>query len=299
MSKAWEVLRQAVHSTNNIANQRAPAYKYSARASYDFESSGYRQGMCVDIDPKNTVGCAMKSKSMQWGFIVYIYVGVAAACTLLFYPAHSFLRKVGCCIVGCIAISMPFICILNTNKQLFWRIMCKSMLPWIKLYMCSVETYCLCDLCAWSWRAIAVAPILWSSQLTVFMSDAIYFRRRQRYMIMSLLALFILFRVFLLLGVRFLWFGELTYRTFQFWEINFNNSGTMVAKMLSMILFMCGQLIFKIRHPANLYSLKTSYTVLQNKTWNRLERTKRIERKQSHYDDVRSTEIRLQCTDSS
>ena len=105
---------------------------------------------------------------------------------------------------------------------------------------------------------------------------------------------FIVWRVVLLCGIKFHWFGELEYTTFELWEIRFNNSGTLVAKIISMILFMVGQVIFKLRHPANLYSLKTSYTVLKNSSWMKLDRAKRVEKKEARAEAVHATEIQLQ-----
>ena len=295
MPSGWDILRKAVLSTHNIENNETAAYKYSARAAYDYSAFGHmRQGMCVDIDPHDTVGCGLRSRCSQWTFVLSITMTVVAATILLFSPADTVTRKTFCVLISIIAVSIPLISILSSNRQLLCRIMCKSMLPWVKMYICSVETYCLCSLTSWSWRAFAVAPLLWSSQLTIFISDSIFYRRTQRWMILTLLMTFIVWRVVLLCGIKFHWFGELEYTTFELWEIRFNNSGTLVAKIISMILFMVGQVIFKLRHPANLYSLKTSYTVLKNSSWMKLDRAKRVEKKEARAEAVHATEIQLQ-----
>ena len=57
MPSGWDILRKAVLSTHNIENNETAAYKYSARAAYDYSAFGHmRQGMCVDIDPRHRGG---------------------------------------------------------------------------------------------------------------------------------------------------------------------------------------------------------------------------------------------------
>ena len=288
MSALWKKVKLSIRTISHIAND-APAHKYTARASYSFQDR--QQGLCVDIDRLNTVGMRLfgmrpLGKVLQCFLVFMTYTLVMSSLTLIFSPATTTVRKVSCVTIGICSALLPLVFILDANWNLLKRIMFKTFVPYVKLYFVTIEVLCLCDMCGWSWRAAAVAPLLWSSQLLLFVSDAVFFRKPQRTCVYALLLLFVAWRIVLLCGARFAWFGSVKYHVFTIWGVSFMNSGTLISKMFGMILFMIGQIIFKFRRPANLYSVRTTYTILENCEWNRLERDKRVLRKSSHLAEV-------------
>ena len=53
-----------------------------------------------------------------------------------------------------------------------------------------------------------------------------------------------------------------------------------------MITLLIGQIIFRIRHPDQAYSMRTNYTVRSNREWNNLSRNNRIQKKISLVNNV-------------
>ena len=257
-------------------------HKYSARAAYNFP--GFRQGEVLDIDTKNVLCGRQASETQLWILMATYFFSVAASQILMFEPASTDLRKAACVVVGCIGLILPAVLLTLSNRQLLYRILCRSFMPWIKLYLCAVESYSLCSLCSWRWRAFAITPLLLSSQFNVFIADALFYRNRAHTVV--LLALLIVWRTVLIMCVRFDVYGRLDYSTFEFWGFSFYNSGSFVSKSISLLLFQIGQLIFYVRYKHRLYSIRTSYTVLENKVWNAYERDKRVQRRSTRQDSV-------------
>lgn len=284
----WERVRTSISIIRAMEGGDS-RHKYSARAAYNFP--GFRQGEVLDIDTTNVV-CGKEASAKQlWFLVVLYYVCVIGTQVLMFEPAATWGRKAGCVAVGSIGLLLPFVLLTLANRQLLFRILCRSFMPWIKFYLCAVESYSLCSLCSWRWRAFAITPLLLSSQLNVFIADALFYKNRSH--TVALLVLFILWRIVLITCVRFDVYGRLDYSTFEFWGFSFYNSGSFVSKSISLLLFQVGQLIFYIRYKHRLYSIRTAYTVLENKVWNSFERQKRVQRKSSRQDSVNEVRRKL------
>lgn len=288
MSKFWDNVRTSL-SIIRVMEGGDSRHKYSARAAYNFP--GFSQGEVLNIDPTNVLCGRQTTERQLWILVATYYISVVGTQVLMFEPATTVTRKVSCVTVGCIGLALPFMLLTLSNRQLLFRILCKSFMPWIKFYLCAVESYSLCSLCSWRWRAFAITPLLLSSQLNVFIADALFYRNRAHTVV--LLVLFIIWRIILIVCVRFSVYGELDYSTFEFWGFSFYNSGSFVSKSISLLLFQVGQLIFYIRYKHRLYSIRTSYTVLENKVWNAYERQKRVERRSTRQDSVEEVKKKL------
>ena len=288
MAALWEKVRVSLGVVRHMEGGES-RHMYSARAAYNFP--GFKQGEVLNIDTRNTVSKIQTGNNALWLLVAAYCAAVAATQIILAKPADTTARKVACVVVGSFSLMLPFILIALSNRQLLFRILCRSFMPWVKLYMCAVETYSLCSLCSWNWRAFAT-PLLFTSQLNIFVADALFYRNRKH--MLALLMLFILWRIVLILGVRLEFYGELDYSTFNFLGFNFYNSGSFVSKSLSLLLFQIGQLVFYIRYKHRLYSIRTTYTVLENKVWNNHERRKRVDRKNSKQEDVEEMRRQLE-----
>lgn len=287
MAELWNRVQKSLTVIRRMEHG-AERHHWSARASFSFP--GFRQGEVLNIDTENTVCCTSNNNVLS-ALVCSYYIAVACTQALMFQPATTAILQCGCVVMGIIGFLLPFLLLTLANRQLLHRILCRSFMPWVKLYMCCVETYSLCSLCSWRWRAFAITPLLLSSQQSIFIADALFYRNST--FTVLLLILFIAWRIMLIICVRLQIFGSMEYSTFTFMGFNFYNSGSFVSKSLSLLLFQVGQLVFYLRYRHRLYSIRTAYTVLENLEWNKLERKKRVDRKASHQESVEEVRQRL------
>ena len=99
-------------------------HKYSARAAYNFP--GFRQGEVLDIDTKNVLCGRQASETQLWILMATYFFSVAASQILMFEPASTDLRKAACVVVGCIGLILPAVLLTLSNRQLLYRILCRS-----------------------------------------------------------------------------------------------------------------------------------------------------------------------------
>ena len=252
---------------NSIASFRGGDERYSARASFHFP--GIVSGEVLDIN------VADRLCSLNLYLVVAAFYCVAIPSFLvLLWPASTFVLRVACVSLGGCTILLCFILLLLSNKKLINRILLHSLTPYIKLYLCIVESYSICSLLGWSWRSLVACPMLISSQLCIFISDAVFYRDTRH--TVCLLVLFIAYRVGLIFCVRYSVFGNLQYDVFTFSGFKFFNSGNFVSKSLSLVLFSISQLVFYCKYKRRLFSVRTCYTIMNNREWNDLERKQRL-----------------------
>lgn len=285
MAHLWDRLRSRLHTVQHLNSGDQP-HRYSARASYNFPH--FRQGEVLNIHREHTLGCCGSVSNSKSFLIVFSYLILICITQLIMtVEVETLLQKTVCAGLGSLGILLPVFLLLLSNKKLLRRIMLRSFMPWVKLYIASVESYALCSLCGWRWRAAAITPLLLSTQLTVFISDALFYTDRRP--TLCLLLIFISWRTVLICCIRMNIYDKMDYSFFQFWGFQFFNSGTFVSKSLAILLFHFGQLLFYCKYKHRLFSVKTSYTVLQNKEWNKLERQKRVERRETRQNEVTET----------
>lgn len=259
----WNKVKNQLHT---IASFKGGDVKYSARAAFHFPD--FTSGEVLDIVP--TARCGYHPSAL----VVLFYVITIASFVVTLFPARTVFLRVCCVVVGSLSVFFLLVLLLSSNKKLLYRILMRSVTPYVKLYLTAVEAYCLCSLLGWEWRCVASIPTIILSQFSVFVADAVFYKNT-RYTV-ALLVLFILYRIGIIACVRYSIFGELHYSVFTFAGFRFYNSGNLVSKSLSLLLFQVGQLIFYLRYKHRLFSVRTTYTILSNREWNALERKQRL-----------------------
>ena len=95
----------------------------------------------------------------------------------------------------------------------------------------------------------------------------------------------ILWKVICILALRFGLYPDLKPRIMFTIMTNPNfflhNASVYTQKTSSMIALLIGQIVFRVRHPEQAYSMRTNYTVKSNREWNELARKNRIQKKAS------------------
>ena len=281
-------MRKQLHIISGFRNGENPSC-YSARASFHYPQ--FSSGEVLNINTDHTLLFSNGNVKCCCAVLSF-YFNIISSFGLLFQPATTFFHRFFCVATGLGAIGNVLTLLSIANRKLIKRILVRSLTPYVKLYLALVESYSLCSLLGWRWRCCIVVPILISTQISVFISDAVFYRDR-RYSL-SMIVLFILYRIALIVSVRFALFGSLYYRVFRFSGFDFYNSGNFVSKSLSLVLFQVGQLIFFVRYKHRLFSIRTSYTILSNKKWSDLDRRKRVSLQEEKENDVLITIERLQ-----
>ena len=281
-------MRRQLHTISGFRNGENPSC-YSARASFHYPE--FSSGEVLNINTDHTFLFA-NGNVKCFCAVLSFYFNIISSFGLLFQPATTFLHQFFCVATGIGAIGNILTLLSIANRKLIKRILVRSLTPYVKLYLAIVESYSLCSLLGWRWRCCIVVPILISTQISVFVSDAVFYRDR-RYSL-CMIVLFILYRIALIVSVRFALFGSLYYRVFRFSGFDFYNSGNFVSKSLSLVLFQVGQLFFYMRYKHRLFSIRTSYTILSNKKWSDLDRRKRLSLQEEKENEVMMTIERLQ-----
>lgn len=285
MSKHWAKLRALIKSGSFFQHGHSP-YNYSARASFQY--SDFKQGVVLDIDRRKTLSGIYLDDRGAIAFLLSLTALHVGCGYLLLNEPKTDAEKTACASLALLTLFLYFVFIAVSNRQLLFRILCRSSIAYVKLYMCIIETFALVSMLNWKFRALCVAPLLLSSQFTVFTSDSVFYHFQKKTYTITLIVIFLAFRIYLLVSVRYHTI-DTTQTYFTIASINFFNTGTFFSKSLSLSLFLVAQLIFHMRHPRQLFAIRTCYTVMQNREWFLYDREKRVKRKETLTDCVRST----------
>ena len=167
------------------------------------------------------------------------------------------------------------------------------MLPYIQLYVSVTETWAFCDLCDWDTRIYIAAPSMLFNQIMIINSDAVYFRPQNKKIILAQVVVSILWKVICVAALRFGLYPNMNPRIMFtiMTKPNFflHNASVYTQKTSSMIALLIGQILFRVRHPEQAYSMRTNYTVKSNREWNELARKNRIQKKASLRYNVEET----------
>ena len=130
------------------------------------------------------------------------------------------------------------------------------------------------------------------NQIMIINSDAVYFRPQNKKIILAQVVVSILWKVICVAALRFGLYPNMTPRI-MFTIMTKPNFLTqcisIYSKTSSMIALLVGQIIFRVRHPEQAYSMRTNYTVKSNREWNELARKNRIQKKASLKYNVEET----------
>jgi len=304
--KRWKLASHKVQNVSHWKNEESTTSAYTAKAAYNiiihpniYES----KGQCIDIDQKKTVieliGGEKTSIFCLKYSVNYFTRYIPIFINLFFYIVGFFLlcsntSTNNANFIGLVWLTVPIQNLLIANRDILWRIWRKSMLPYIQLYLSLIETYSFCDLCNWDNRICIVAPPLLFNQILIINSDAVFFKKENKKIIVIQIIASVIWKLGLVYALRVGLFENL-YPKDMFVvmikpiTISLTNISVFTGKMFSMIFLLLGQIYFRLKNVEQLYSLRTHYTVKPNKEWNSLNRQNRISKHQSLEEGVFKT----------
>jgi hypothetical protein len=304
MSHMWKIIR----SSQTFYNYGQDLSLFTARASYIdvINEKRFTRGVILDIDRKDTVAraccgprcgnaCQTTRCSIAFFHIVNV-VGMASSIMTLNGFGYIWLS---------ICIAVVWLCgpvhlILNANRKIIHRQLRYSGQPWFQLYLSSVQTFALMHLFDYNvGKLLLVVPPLLTSLISLTISDGVYILERERSSQIIDVLVALLWQVILLCGVRYNLFDGMVARgmikTMEQGggDVLFQNSSMFCGKAASIIVMLLSQIIFRIRHPEQAFSLRGHYSILSNKEWSKKEARHRIYRRATLERDVRSTKESL------
>ena len=304
MADKWKRARDHISDITHWERYGEPLTRYTAKSSFAYVRKNkqlHKRGTVADIDRRDTVAhkcCGEKVAKQLWkcshGRNRYLlpccHIATMGFASLLL---TDLLPIAATYPVGVLWIILPIYIILNANLAVLERIWRRSVLPWLQIYISSVEAFAFCDLCNWDERVILVGPPMFLSQYIVTMSDATFFKPNQKNIILCMVIASFLWNMFLLVGVRFNIFHRLHVRdivtvmlTDNGGKITINNAVLFSSKCISVMVCYFGQIWFRCRHPEMMYSLRSHYTIKRNDKWAKEEGSVRIHKLQRRQEDV-------------
>ena len=303
--KLWIKASHSVQDISHWKNSESSAREFTAKASYRIlmpDNNIKIRGECINIDRNETVSkiiCGEKMSNFllflshnnyKYINIIFNILGFLIGIMILLNILPSYLSYP----IGIFWILLPIQIFLTANRNIIWRIWRKSIVPYLQLYMSLTETWAFCDLCAWDERIMIVGTPMLLNQVMIINSDAVYFTKKDKHMILIQAFISILWKLILLFCLRFGYFDNMHPRKMITLmiapqEFYLNNISVYASKTTSMIILLTGQIIFRIRHPEQAYSLRTHYTIRSNREWNNMNRKNRIQRKKTLKSDVTYT----------
>ena len=306
MSKRWKTASHKVQNVSHWKNQESTTSAYTAKASFNiavYPDNRIMRGQCIDIDQKKTVIdfiCGEKTSIFCLKYSVNKITKFIPIIINIFFYIIGFLllcskkstNKVN--LIGLIWLTVPIQNLLIANRDILWRIWRKSMMPYIQVYLSFVETYAFCDLCNWDNRICLVAPPLFFNQILIINSDAVFFKKQNKKIIIIQIFCSLVWKFFFVFALRFGLFENLNPKDMFVIMINpitvgLSNITVFTSKSFSMMFLLIGQIYFRLKNKEQLYSLRTHYTVKPNKEWNELNRKNRVSKSLSLQDNVLKT----------
>ena len=292
----WKNASHNVQSVSHWKNSESTTRAFTAKASFRILSDSeefYARGECINIDQNQTFAkylCGDKFSQIVLHIThdtclkyVNLFINILS-CFFGISLLLGFIDKDYVYFIGFIWLILPIQIMLAANTTILWRVWRKSMLPYIQIYVSCIETWAFCDLCSWDSRICIVAPPMLLNQLMIINSDAVYFKKKNKKLILLKVIIAILWKISMLASLRLGWFPDMhPRRMFTLMiapnEFFLDNISVFAGKSTSMIVLLAGQIIFRLRHPEQAYALRTNYTIKSNKEWNKLNRHNRISKK--------------------
>lgn len=301
IKNTWIRNSHRVQEMNHWKNSESQTNAYTGKASFTELKNGkqYHKGQCLNINKDETIGSLIKCCNAnnilfkfsdgKYKYVIPIINLIVSLLGLL--VLFGFLKKEYSVIIGIGWLIIPVHTLLVLNKSIARRIWGRSMIPWVQLYLSILETWALCDICNWDIRLFIIGPPVMLSQMTIINLDGVYFDYKHKHITILHIIIGLFWRFSVLYGIRFGGFAELRFRNLVLLSIeparfSLNNISLYVSKTSSMILFLCGQIYFKCRHPDQAYALKTHYTIRKNSEWNSINRQNRIVKRESLKTDL-------------
>lgn len=301
----WKNAGHNVQTISHWKNSESTTRAFTAKASFRIlsEDGLYARGECINIDQNETLAemCCGKTCSRMLIYITHNnclkYVNVFINGFFCIFGLSILYGKVShefSPYIGLFWIVLPLQIFFTANRTILRRVWRKSMMPYIQLYVSVIETLAFCDLCGWDKRICVVAPPMLLNQLMIINSDAVYFKKKNKKLILFKVVIAITWKIFMLASLRFGLFPDMYPRKmFTLMvaphEFFLNNISVFAGKTTSMIVLLTGQIIFRFRHPEQAYALRTNYTIKSNREWNELNRVNRIKKNLLLKNNVKKT----------
>lgn len=301
----WKSAGHNVQTISHWKNSESTTRAFTAKASFRIlsEDGLYARGECINIDQNETLAeiCFGKKCSELLIHITHNdclkYTNVFINAFFCIFGLSILYGKVSnnySPYIGLLWLVLPLQILFTANRTILWRVWRKSMLPYIQLYVSVIETWAFCDLCGWDKRICLVSPPMLLNQFMIINSDAVYFKKKNKKLILFKVIIAIIWKICMLFSLRFGLFVDMKPRKmFTLMiapnEFFLNNISVFAGKTTSMIVLLMGQIIFRFRHPDQAYALRTNYTIKSNREWNELNRLNRINKKSFLKDNVKKT----------
>lgn len=265
---------------------------YTARASYvDMQQDAIvTKGIIFDINRERTLAnvcCKRKSfcKINRTSSIAFQMLSLFCMCLSVCALAGAIPLYISV-ISSAIWLGYPISLLLNANAKILRRLLRFSGSPWFHLYLSVLQTWALCDLFNYSLRHVfCTMPMMMLSVFSLTISDAVYITEDERKLARFDVFCCMLWQIVLCTGVRYSLFSSMMARgllrtmSSDTSDVYFQNSSLFCGKSVSILMFLCNQLIFRFRHPEMAFSLRTHYSLLNNADWAKKESRIRIFRK--------------------
>jgi hypothetical protein len=301
----WKFASHKVQDVSHWKNNELTTQCFTARASFHKlmpDGSIKSRGECLNINQSDTLAkscCGEKCSNIcleislgKYKYFITTLNIVKCVLTLLvligyFHSFHAYY-------ISILWMFIPIHVFLTANKSILTRVWCKSFLPWMHLYISLAETYAFCDLCNWDIRTLMVGPPMLFSELSLINYDAVYFRRKNKKIITLHIIFVLIWKMILLGGIRLDYFSDLHVNKIILLksgtkDLYLDNISMYASKTTSMMMFLCGQLFFRLRHKDKAYAIRTNYTIRSNKEWIELNRQNRIQKKKLLLKNVNNT----------
>ena len=297
----WKVIR----STNTLQNYGEDPALYTARASYiDVENSKrITRGVLLDIDRTDTILksccgatcgslCGITPQTVVFFHIVNV---IGMVCSIL--SLNGFGNVYLSVMISLLWLCGPLHLVCNANRKILRRQMRYSGTPWFHLYLSAAQTWALMDLFDYDApKLLMTVPPLLTGLITLTISDAVYILESERSSARIDVLVAFIWQIILAVGVRYNLFDGMEARglvkTMQVdntTDVLFQNSSMFCGKSMSIVMMLLSQLVFRIRHPEQAFSLRAHYSVLSNAEWAKKEARHRVYKRKTLEKDVAST----------
>jgi len=301
----WKVASHKIQDVSHWKNNELTTQCFTGRASFHKlmpDGSIKSRGECLNINQRETLAkscCGEKCSKIclkighgKYKYFITLLNIVKCVLTLLVLTGHF--SSLHAYYISILWLFIPIHVLLTANKSLLKRVWFKAFLPWMHLYISMAETYAFCDLCNWDLRTLMVGPPMLLSQLSVINYDAVYFRKKNKRIITIHIIFVLLWKMILLAGIRLNYFSDLHVNKIVLLkskpkDLYLDNISMYASKTTSMMMFLCGQLFFRLRHSDKAYAIRTNYTIRSNKKWIELNRQNRIQKKKLLLKNVNNT----------
>ena len=314
MSALWKVAKTGAMTTNAthaLQNYGENPNLYTARASYmdiEFYDRNRKKklmtrGVVMNIDREDTVARACFGKRCgtmlrtSGKTILFFHIVNLVGMTTSILSLNGMIPIYFSVLISLVWMCGPIHLFLNANRKVLRRQLRYSGHPYFQLYLSGLQTYAIMDLFQFDpTKLMLIVPPLFIGLISLTISDAVYILEEERACAIIDVLMATLWQIILALGVRFnLFQGMIARGLFTTFEggrsddVLFQNSSLFSGKSASIIVMLVSQIIFRMRHPEQAFSLRGHYSIMSNAEWAKKEARIRVSRRETLESSVRET----------